>query len=303
MNFIKKLRRQKRNQLARAEAIQARARALSIQYQDFALNRTTPGTASNGPIPLVISLTTFSRRIDEVYLTIESLFQQSHKADRVVLWLSKEEFSPDDVPAILRKQCQRGLQIEFCEKNLGPYKKFFYTLQKYPDSLILTVDDDVIYPIDMVDKLYRAYCRQPNVIHCHRAHQITFDASGRLLPYQEWELAPMDGKPSANVFPTGIGGVLYFPGCFDTEIVDESTFMTLAPGADDVWLKAMTLRKGVMSCKIVDQRDWWLRYVMIPGSQAVSLKHQNKRSQSGNDDKFKAVFDRYSLWPLLEKNT
>lgn len=300
MNIFKKLRRQKRDKLLKAEAVRRRATALGIQYQDFALNRTDPGVAPNQPLPLVISLTTFNKRIDDVHLTIESLFQQSHKADRIVLWVSREEFTEADVPAVLRKQCARGLQIEFCDRDLGPYKKFYYTLQKYPDSLILTVDDDVLYPIDMVDKLYRAYLRQPNVIHCHRAHQVTLDAKGNVLPYREWGATPMDGVASPLVFPTGIGGVLYFPGCFDGEVLNEAAFMELAPGADDVWLKAMTLRKGVLCRRIPDSRDWWLRFVVIEGSQKFSLKRKNKQKQDGNDVKIKAVFDQYNLWPLLK---
>ncbi|MDO8863665.1 hypothetical protein Q6D67_18385 [Haliea sp. E1-2-M8] len=30
-------------------------------------------------------------------------------------------------------------------------------MQQFPDSLILTVDDDIMYPPDMIDQLLRAY--------------------------------------------------------------------------------------------------------------------------------------------------
>src|SRR5690606_34895919 len=192
MNFIKKYRRKKRDKQERKEAIKRKLTAMTARYQDYALNRNTPGVEKNPDFHLVVSLTTFSKRIDDVYLTIESLFQQSRKADKIVLWLSKEEFTEDDVPAILRKQCERGLEIEFCEKNLRSYKKFYYALQKYPNSLILTVDDDVLYPLDMIDQLCRAYRKEPDVVHCQRAHRITLDGNGNVLPYREWEARTED---------------------------------------------------------------------------------------------------------------
>ena len=41
---------------------------------------------------MVVSLTTFPLRIGKVHLTIQSILRQSRLADRVLLWLSKEEF-------------------------------------------------------------------------------------------------------------------------------------------------------------------------------------------------------------------
>lgn len=294
------LKREKQKRLQKAEARKLRSAVLSAQYQDFALNQIDSGVEANESVPIVVSLTTFSERINDVYLAIESLFQQSRKAGKVVLWLSKQDFSLDDIPAVLRKQCKRGLEIELCEKDLGPYTKIYYALKKYPDSLILTVDDDILYPIDIVDQLYRAYQKQPNMIHCHRAHKIRLDGNGRVLPYSKWDRFPWDSQPSRLVFPTGVGGVLYFPGCFDDEVLNQDAFIKLAPNADDVWLKSMSLKKGTLCKKVDDCREWEGRFVVIEGSQKYSLKRKNKQRAAGNDAQIKAVFDSYDLWPLLQ---
>lgn len=292
--------REKKERLQKTETKKRLASARILQYQDFALNRISSGVEANDPIPIVISLTTFGRRIDDVFLAIESLFQQSHKADKVVLWLLESDFSPADLPAILKKQCKRGLEIEFYKKDLGPYAKFYYSLKKYPGSLVLTVDDDVIYPIDMVDQLYRAYIQQPDIIHCHRAHKILFSDEGNILPYKQWSRIARDTQqPSRLVFPTGVGGVLYFPGCFDDEVLNQDAFMKLSPYADDIWLKAMSLKKGTMCRKVDDDRDWWWRISVLEGSQKITLKQKNRRGVAGNDDQLKAVFNAYDLWPLL----
>src|SRR5690606_13618309 len=132
--------------------------------------------------------------------------------------------------------------------------------QSYPDSLIITVDDDVLYPPDMIDQLYRAYLASPGMVYAHRAYRMGVDRHGRLRPYDKWESAGDGGVPSLLVFPTGIAGVLYSPGVFDEDVLDQDTFMRLCPNADDIWFKAMTLKKGTNSMKIVDGRGWKDRF-------------------------------------------
>ena len=48
---------------------------------------------------IVISLTTYGKRIETAYLAISSLMRQSRKANRIILWLSEEEFSGKELPA------------------------------------------------------------------------------------------------------------------------------------------------------------------------------------------------------------
>jgi len=96
-----------------------------------------------------------------------------------------------------------------------------------------------------------------------------------------------------------VGGVLYFPGCFSDEILNKEAFLKLAPNSDDVWLKAMSLKKGIPSKPIQDSRPWGDRYLIIEGSQSVALKRKNKTAGQGNDPKIKAVFDQYDLYKKL----
>jgi len=302
--MFKKYREKKKQKLLAADSIRRRSQALSIKYQEFALDRTDSGVVVDGNADdsesIVVSLTTFDKRIDDVYLTIESLFQQSRKANKVVLWVSAQDFSMSDIPEVLKKQCQRGLEIEFCEEDLGPYTKFYYAVQKYPNSLLLTVDDDIIYPIDTIDMLYRAHLRHPDMIHCHRAHEIVMATNGKALPYKQWHFGGENNEPSINIFPTGVGGVLYFPGCFDDELLNKALFKQLCPFADDVWLKAMSLKKGTVCKRVKDSREWSMRFVPVEGSQKYKLKRKNKQKDGGNDAQINAVFEHYDLWKLLK---
>lgn len=273
--------------------------ASTLQLQQSMLQSQASGVGNDLPQELVISLTTYSKRIHDVYLTIESLFQQSLKADRVVLWLSAQDFKPEDIPHSLRKLEARGLTIGFCEEDLGPYTKFYYAVQQYPDALLVTVDDDILYPVDMLDQLYHAWQREPEMVHCHRAHKMKLDSAGQLLPYKQWDKATHDHKASKLIMPTGVGGVLYFPGCFHGDLLNKALFQKLCPRADDVWLKAMTLKQGVLSKKIDDDRPWALRNLTVEYSQRTALKFENKKAATGNDPKIRQTFGHYGLLPEL----
>ena len=293
--------KKKRIKHQQALLLKQKSLQLSIMYQHLALTSEAHGTATNTD-EIIISLTSFSHRVNDLYLTIESLFQQSLKADRIILWLSLKDFPNKvfDLPEQLKKQMKRGLEVAFCEQDLGPYTKFYYTLKENPNSLIITVDDDILYPVDLVDQLYRAYKKEPHIIHCQRAHQMALSHATELMPYKQWKKDITESMADRTVFPTGVGGVLYFPGCFADEILDKDTFLKLAPNSDDVWLKAMSLKKGVLSKKIADSRPWFSRYLVIEGSQLFALKRKNKSPGQGNDPKLKAVFDHYQLWDQLK---
>lgn len=264
-----------------------------------ALSSERMGTDENSDRKILVSLTTFPKRIDDVYICIESLLQQTLKPNRLILWISKEEFSDGDIPESLRNQMKRGLEVRFCDKDIGPYKKIIPSLREFSNYKIITVDDDVIYPSDLVDKLYRSYLSEPSVIHAMHAHKICFDGRGMLMPYKKWQRPTQDVESSLLTYPVGIGGVLYFPGCFSTDVTDERRFLELAPMADDVWLKAMSLRAGVRCRKVTDERPWDARYIVIEGSQKFALKRKNKSASDGNDYKISRVFAEYGIVSLL----
>ena len=263
--------------------------------EENVVNVKSQGVGNDLQDEIIVSLTTFDRRINDVYLTIESLMQQSLRADKIVLCIADDNFNKDNIPATLKAQVDRGLEILFCQEDLGPYTKYFYTLQKYPDSLIITVDDDILYPVDMIDQLYRAYSAAPNIIHCHRAHKIRIGSDGLPLNYKEWQRDTADSMASLSIFPTGVGGVLYFPGCFNQDVVNKEKFMSLSPSADDIWLKVMSLKQGVLCQKIPDSRGFDSRFLTIPSSQNVSLKRRNKKKGFGNSEKIRAAFKAYGL--------
>ncbi|MGY6648830.1 hypothetical protein [Wenyingzhuangia sp. IMCC45574] len=193
---------------------------------------------------LIVSLTTFGKRIRSVYITLESIARQTHKPDKIILWLAEDEFTIEDIPNSLKKMLARGLEIKFC-KDIKSYKKLIYTVRDFPNDIIITIDDDIIYDVEMIEGLYDAHLKYPNCICCHRSHVIKQDEKGKHLPYDLWGKSDEVKEPSLLQFPTGVGGVLYFPGCFDDEFFNEEKFQRVAPSGDDFWFKAMTWKNNI----------------------------------------------------------
>ena len=76
--------------------------------------------------------------------------------------------------------------------------------------------------------------------------------------------------------------------------------MTLCPNADDIWLKAMTLKKGVKSWVVPGTNTWVDLPPFIEGSQIDCLANDN--IAVGNDVQLKTVFDFFDLWGKLSRN-
>ena len=111
---------------------------------------------------IIVSLTSFPARINNLWLVIETIFRQTVKPDMIILWLSKEQFSNiDSLPKRLLKQRERGLKIELRDGDLRSHKKYYYTVQEYPNDIMITIPYKKPYiksryireVVDLLDKL------------------------------------------------------------------------------------------------------------------------------------------------------
>ena len=197
---------------------------------------------------IIVSITTFGQRIHEVSLAIESIMQQTMKANRICLWLDNG-FQGQPLPRSLALQQKRGLEIFFCE-DIRSYNKLIPQMQQTPKDAIITIDDDILYDYDVLEHLILAYLAAPEMIHCCRAHKIKLGEDGSILPYHQWESRFSEPGPSHLLFLTGCGGTIYPPNSLDPEVFDQDTFMRICPDADDVWFTAMAIKKGTPINKV-----------------------------------------------------
>lgn len=267
---------------------------VDLRYRWLAYFGTESGiNTEKRDIPLIISLTSIPERLDKIHLCLESLLRQSCKPDYLFLWISE---NVTDIPHAIKKLEKRGLTIKFC-KDIKSYTKIIYCLEENPNALVVTADDDIIYPPNWLEELYQAYQKEPGYVHCHRAHLIGKNADGSISGYKEWDFNTKHfSEASYFIFPTGVGGVLYAPGMLNGEVYNKELFIKICPTADDVWLKAMSLLNGI-KCKKTGSA---INLVEIKGTQTKALWKQNTTDGAHkNDTQIKAVFEHYNLYQKL----
>ncbi len=237
------------------------------------------------PGELIVSLTSYPPRFFTLFPTLQGLLSQTVKADRIILWVSHADF--DLLPTKIRALAKSGLEIQVTQ-DIGSYTKIIPALNKFPGAFIITADDDLYYRASWAEDLVSAWSGSENQIICHRAHQIKLNETGFPIPYTQWDLDIDGPADSVSIFPTSGAGILYPPGSLSPEVLNESSFKTLCPNADDVWLYWMGRKAGSKYKKSEGHH----KIVMWPGSQKVALVYENFFG-TGNDDKIKKMIHHY----------
>ena len=275
----------------------------SGQYCDISkisfynIKKNIVNNSSNSSPELIVSLTSYPERIEQVCYTLHSLLNQSIHPDKIELWLSEEEFSktykfPDNL--LILQDC--GIEICWTKSNIRSYKKIIPCIKKHPEAIIVTADDDIYYHNNWLKDLYNTWqtSKELHIIPCYRMHKILLE-NNFPLPYEYWLHVIQNNKPNIRHLPTGCGGVLYPPHCFYLDITREDIFLKLAPTADDLWLWAMTSLNGwhavsVSSYNIsLSYTDILMEYNL---NHKKALVHTNI-GQKKNDVQFTNILKQY----------
>lgn len=272
------------------------------ELQEKTLNSKEMGISSEHLCDqeVVVSLTSFGKRIYDVHLAIESIMQGTVKPNHIVLWLWEEEFGGKPLPRMLEMQKDRGLQVEFCE-DIKSYQKLIPSLKKYPEACIITIDDDAIYECGLVERLIATHLDHIGAICACRVHKVKLNDDGKPLSYMDWDWCVEEyGKDDNTLcFPTGVGGVLYPPHCFPDDVFNKNVFMDLCPYADDVWFYAMRLKKGTSVVQVYTGKPQGC-YMELPSGNLNALSTENINVLScRNDVQLKAVIERFGLFEIV----
>lgn len=237
---------------------------------------------------IIVSLTSFPARIRRIHLVIESLLRQTLPPEKIVLYLSREQFGDLSVlpGKLLKLYRKRLVDIELVDGDIRSHKKYYYAFREYADHTIITVDDDMIYPEDLVEVLVGA--SENKYVSCTvGAHmRVRDDAPAE---YSTWERETEAGVPLYRIMPVGCGGVCYPRGCMtESLLLDRESFMQKTPTADDVWLKFNTLSNAVKVVKTKEYGNFVFVDLIIRKNQKLMTQNVNGMQ---NDKQIKAVFD------------
>ncbi|MBQ6674364.1 MAG: oligosaccharide flippase family protein [Spirochaetia bacterium] len=240
-----------------------------------------PLQCREGKRRVIVSLTSFPARFDTLDICIKSLFAQSVKPDKIVLYLGKE---CDDavLPGRLTELEKYGLEIKMGYADIRPHKKYFFAMQEYPEDIIITVDDDLMYDSNMIKSLLESYKDNPNAVSARRVHRIT-SSGGDLEPYDSFDKCwTKTTEPSHILLSTNGAGTLFPPGSLPEEAFDIDTIKKLCLDADDIWIKFMLIKKGV---PVVWVKSHQSMPPEIPGTQKVALYYSNTDKDNSNNDR------------------
>lgn len=256
-----------------------------------AANRFKRSSFLNGGGP-VVSLATYSKRIQTVYLTIESIARGETRPSRLILWLDEESVF-ENLPVSLQNLQKRGLEVKLC-KNYGPHKKYYPYLELSDsfDLPLVTADDDVVYPRSWLRNLVQSFEQFPNSVNCHLAKVVAVE-NGKIQPYMTWQMCKTE-KPSLRHMSHGISGVMFPPHFLARLKAAGTSFATLCPKNDDLWLHVQAVRNGT-KVKQVGSRA--RRPPLIPGTQEVGLYHYNYAG--GNDRQIENTYTEEDVQRLL----
>jgi len=237
---------------------------------------------------ITVSFTTFPARIGSAVYVADAMLRQTLKPDRVILVLAEEEFkSINDLPEDYLQLEKRGLSIVFTE-NLKPHKKYQYAIQNCPDSIVITVDDDIFYPEDLIETLFLSYKEHPKAVSAMRAHRMIFN-DRKILPYNDWGIeSTYTYEPAYDLVATGVGGVLYPAGCMTDRkdlLLDAKSIEAVCLDCDDIWLKMFELLCGLPVVLASKKKQ---EFLIVPGSQKNSLQSINVDG-NGNDISLRSV--------------
>ena len=198
---------------------------------------------------VIVSLTTFPARIPTITQMLEPLFRQTVRADHVYLWLVRDEFDaagvdlPDELMRLQEEVPE--FMIRWVEgENLRPNNKWYWTMRESPDALTILVDDDLVYPLNLIEKLLDAHYLHPEAVIGSRSHLVTLEGDDIGTYPWEYEQRRFIDVPRHDLIATPGAGTLFPPHCLPEGAFDVEAIKRLAITADDLWLMAWTLMGG-----------------------------------------------------------
>lgn len=233
---------------------------------------------------IIVSLTSFPKRIQHVHLAIESIMRGEVKPDKIILWLSREQFDgTNSLPKSLLALQQRGLEIHCVDGNIRSYKKFVYTLQTYTTDILVTADDDIFYRTDWLKELMSWHEQYPEDVISNYTFDIRYDQQGKRLPYRMWNNNVRQGN---HLFFGSGGGVLFPTGSLPEESTNMQVAMSVCPNADDIWLNAMVHMNG----RTIRRTNYYS--IILPVLTIGDERLANTNIETGNDKQLDAI-ERY----------
>jgi len=242
-------------------------------------------------VPVIVSLTSIPQRFGTLNLVIKSLLNQDILPEKIILWINEEH--KGIIPKKVKKLESTIFEIRFTKLQCS-HKKLIHTLKNFPDSAIITCDDDLMYRKNWLNILYKEHRKNPtNIIGIKTSH-INFE-NGNSLPFKKWRDEFKTIVNQKAFVPIGAWGILYPAKSLHKEVFNLDKMMTLAPKADDLWFKAMAILNNTISIQATKTPK---EPIPIIGTQKVALKKDNLQKDK-NTVQWQAIDKEYGINKII----
>ena len=198
---------------------------------------------------IIVSLTSHTKeRLKYVGQNLYLSFLKNNINVKIVLTLYKDDikFIPNDLQELIDNKI---VELIIADKNLGSHLKYFYCMKKYRNASIITIDDDSVYPKEMIPDFIKNLKIHPNTILCRCARIINPNVS-----YQHWfdcvsGLIKVKWHGCKNEIRQDLSPLGYAGICYPANILNVNDDMIIDINktlhADDIFLSVIEQKKKI----------------------------------------------------------
>lgn len=244
--------------------------------------------------PIIVNLTTWIKRDKYLPKTLEYFKKQTLKPDKIILWLSEEEYNKNDLPTSIKTCIDKNLisEVRFVKKNIYCHKRQ-ECFKEYNYCYNVFIDDDFLYKPDFLKTLITSAKKYPNCVTCYMGNKISYNGIKIIT-------SPISANQSFyNAF---MGGLACFPPfIFPMEAYLYSDLRDkYVTKCDESWLRPLFIKYGI---KINTVKCWKNgEFTTVGNSQCDSLWKQNKNVyRNGMREKERNFFNAVKIFKLEEE--
>ena len=216
---------------------------------------------------IIVSFTTLPNRIDLIPEVIDSMQKQTIVPDKVVLYISKDDFSSVPTKLLQIKNKYSFFEIRLINENYGVATKLLPALKDFHDDIIINIDDDIVYVPQFIENLMSSYNGNDDAVYCNCGHRLCVEADNNINKQKNCTTLYYHRGIDCS-FLSG-HGTLYPPHIFDTtNVMDYETMKQCCPSNDEIWAWANLAIKNIP--------------VVVIGKYTRPLEWVQKRKQFDN---------------------
>ena len=231
---------------------------------DELVSPTPKANKINNNDKIIVNFTTWRQRDNVAPILLKYFKYQTLQPDEIICWLSYDEYD-GIMPKSIQYCLDEGLltEVRFVNGNTFGHKRY-ETFKENQSAYNILIDDDIYYPIDYVESLYKACKNDPNNVVCYYTRNEIYKENG-YRTYTEMTDAPS----FKNRYFSGLAA--FPPNLFPVESFDYKYYRDkYCKKCDDSWVNGWLIRKNI---KINGLHDWGKRSPLsvIDNTQEVGI--------------------------------